>query len=248
MARKYREYKFKIDAFTPETMPMTRLLEYLHDLGKMFGEEKSVHFLRVEHGSTVPILSIEREAEPKVRARLRAVRHKEAPEDAMKAATQLNDRLAMDNATGELLDPAGAKLMAFPGRDRALSLEYGPFSQAGTLQGIPIKVGGENDPVPIHLEDGTNKHICWVKRTLAKEIAAHLFTCAIRVEGTGRWIRHADGEWELIHFIAHSYAVLQDSGGLRNTLNNLRAIPAEWKNLEDPIAELERLRNPDKVH
>ena len=34
-----REYRLMISAFTPETMPMKRLAEYLFDLAALFGEE-----------------------------------------------------------------------------------------------------------------------------------------------------------------------------------------------------------------
>src|SRR5713226_178056 len=96
--KKVREYRFRIDAYTPETMPLGRLSEYLHDLSVMFGEDKSVHLIKIEGGSTVPVLLVEREAEPKVREQLQAVRQKEAPPDVMAAAANIDKRLRRDNA------------------------------------------------------------------------------------------------------------------------------------------------------
>ena len=74
-----------------------------------------------------------------------------------KPAARLDDRLAEDNAKGMIADPAGAKVIEFPGRDRFQMPAFGPIQQAGTFQGVPIKIGGENDPVPVHLEDGKDK-------------------------------------------------------------------------------------------
>lgn len=46
------EYVFWIDAYTPATIPMERLAEYLTALAKMLGHGGSVHFNRLEKGST----------------------------------------------------------------------------------------------------------------------------------------------------------------------------------------------------
>ena len=77
-----REYRFEIDAYTPATIPLSRLSQYLSDLARMMGESASVHLSRVEKGSTVPIILVDWEAEPKVRERLRLVKFKEGPKEA----------------------------------------------------------------------------------------------------------------------------------------------------------------------
>ena len=244
--RKHREYRFEIDAFTPATIPMARLAEYVSDLAKMFGNNSSVHLSRIEAGSTVPVVLVDWEAEPKVRERLKAIRTHEAPQEAQQAAKEVDRRLLQDNARAALIDPTGSKVFRFRGRENATKMEFGPISQPGVFQGVPIKVGGENDPVPVHLEDGKEKTIVLAKRSLAKEIAQHLFTSVVRVEGTGRWIRHTDGEWEMLSFQATSFTVIADTS-LRKNLDDLRQISAEWKKLDDPLAELEQIRRGTKL-
>jgi hypothetical protein len=224
---------------------MSRLAEYVSDLAKLFGNNNSVHLLKIDQGSTVPVVMVEWEAEPKVRDRIRAIKHHEAPEEAQQAAKDIDRRLLQDNAKGVLVDPVGSKILRFPGRENATKLEFGPVNQAGVFQGIPIKVGGENDPVPVHLEDGKDKFIVLARRSLAKDIAQHLFTSVVRVEGTGRWIRHADGEWEMLSFHASSFKVIEDAD-IRENISELRELPGEWKKLEDPLAELERIRRGTK--
>jgi len=237
-----REYRFKIDAYSPETMPLSRLAEYLADLSVLFGEDKSVHLIRIEGGSTDPILLVEREAEPKVRARLRAVKQNNGPPEAMRANDELNEKLREDNATGEVIDPAGGKVLVFPGCERAEPLAYGPFNQPGVLIGIPIKLGGEQETVPIHLQGRYEKYICFAKRSKAKEIAEHIFTNVIRVEGTARWIRRPSGLWEMLNFTVKDFKPLADAS-LREAIQKLRAIPAKWKNKEDPLGELMDIRH-----
>jgi hypothetical protein len=245
-SQKHREYRFEIDAFSPTSMPMSRLAEYLSDLAKVFGNNNSVHLLKIEGGSTVPVLLVEWEAEPKVRDRLRAIKNHEAPEEAQQAAKDIDRRLLQDNARAVLVDPVGSKVFRFPGRENATKIEFGPVSQAGVFQGIPIKVGGENDPVPVHLEDGKGKHIVLARRSLAKDIAQHLFTSVVRVEGTGRWIRHTDGEWEMLSFHATSFTLIEDAD-IRKNISDLRKVPGEWKKLDDPLAELEQIRRGAKL-
>lgn len=245
--RAYCEYKFKIDAFTPDTIPMSRLAEYLADLSVLLGNRERVHFNRVEEGSTTPVIRVEWEAEPKVRERLHKVKLREAPEDVQRADRDLNRKLAEDNAIGSLVDPSGGKVLQFPGRELLKKLVFGPITQSGMFQGVPISVGGERDPVPIHLEDGKDKHIVYARRTVAKEIAQFLFTTPIRVEGNGRWIRHADGEWELLEFRVTEFKLIEDAD-IRKNVNDLRSIPAEWKKLDDPLSVLTEIKQGGKPH
>ena len=39
------EYRFVIDAHTPDTLPMSRLAEYMAALARLFGNAKQVHFV-----------------------------------------------------------------------------------------------------------------------------------------------------------------------------------------------------------
>ena len=80
--RKVCEYRFEIDAYTPETIPLSRLSQYLGDLARIMGESANVHLVRIEKGSTAPIIRVDWEAEPKVRERLRAVKFNEGPLEA----------------------------------------------------------------------------------------------------------------------------------------------------------------------
>lgn len=244
--RKHREYRFEIDAFTPGTIPMARLAEYVSDLAKILGNTSYVHLARIEPGSTVPVILVDWEAEPKVRERLKSIRNHEAPAEAQQAAKDVDRRLLQDNAKAALIDPTGSKVLRFQGRENATKMEFGPITQPGVFQGVPIKVGGENDPVPVHLEDGKDKTIVLAKRSLAKQIAQYLFTSVVRVEGTGRWIRHTDGEWEMLSFQAASFKVIEDAS-IRKNIEDLRQVSAEWKTLDDPLAELEQIRRGTKL-
>jgi hypothetical protein len=238
MAKKKREYELKIEAYTPETIPMVHLAEYRADLATLLGEYKSVHFVRLAKGSTGIVHAVEYEAEPKIRERVHSVRNQDGPVDAQQAARRIDQRLAQDNASGTLIDPTSAKIIEFPGRKRFTQPEYGPFNQPGTIDGIPIRVGGETDPVPVHLEEPDQQpHICHASRAMAREIAPYLFSTFIRAEGIGRWHRDGDGQWVRDRFTIHSFKKLKEAP-LSEVVSRLRAIPSEFAKMEDPLREL----------
>jgi hypothetical protein len=60
------ELRFKISAYTPDSIPLARLGQYVADLGAMLGEPSEVHFARLEQGSTVIVHRVKAEALPKV--------------------------------------------------------------------------------------------------------------------------------------------------------------------------------------
>ena len=107
MVRRY-QYVFKIDAaFTPSTIPMARLAEYMSKIAAMLGNQEKVHFVRLESGSTVLVNEVEHEAFPKVRDRVKAIRANEGPDIGQKAFREINTLLARDNASAELIPPEG---------------------------------------------------------------------------------------------------------------------------------------------
>src|SRR5262245_31459763 len=196
------EFRFEIKAYSPNTIPMERLARYLTNLAKVMGETNSVHLVKVIDGSTVPVVAVDWEAVPKVRKRVGDVRLNEGPKEALEAKRAIERDLALDNAEyGNLIDPQGSKIIHFPGVKRATEPEFGPVAQPGTLDGVPIVIGGQNDPVPVHLQDrGGVIHHCYASREVAKAIGPHIFTTALRASGIGNWSRGADGVWTMRRF------------------------------------------------
>jgi len=60
---------------------------------------------------------------------------------ARKALTEIDDKLAEDNAVGRILRGT-AKLIEFPGKTRHVEEKLGPIEQPGTLDGEVIQIGG----------------------------------------------------------------------------------------------------------
>jgi hypothetical protein len=91
-----------IDVFTPPTLPMSRLADYLKPFSLMLGSEANVHFDKVGEGSAALRASIDPPAAPKVDDRLHAIAAGTAPKSAMKAFPEIDDLLAKDNAVGHV--------------------------------------------------------------------------------------------------------------------------------------------------
>ncbi len=244
MARRQQraaEYRFKIEAFSPETMPMARLADYLRELAAILGEPKSVHLVRLEAGSTVLVHRIEREAIPKVRDRASAVKRGDAPRDALQAYKTVNRFLREDNGRAVLREKQrGAPILVFPGRDEAEE-RFPSVRQQGTIDGEIVRVGGTDETVPIMLRsEGEVVVGCWADKRLAKQLAEHLFE-PVRLHGSGRWARDPEGRWTLQEFKVESFDRLaQESLGA--AITKLRLVSGgEWES--KAYEEMETIRH-----
>ena len=244
---------FYIDRYTPDTIPMAKLAEYMADFAALLGKENAVHFAGLEKGSTKLAARVEFEDVPKVTTRLRDIARGTPPKDAVKLFLQIDAKLANDNAIGRILiegeEGTTAELLTFPGRDRPKAQSYGPFTQEGNLDGILISVGGKAEAVPLRLQNGEDTYSnCDTTRAIARELGKHLFE-PIRVHGTGKWMRETDGTWTLMRFRVHRFDVLEKAT-LRDTVTALRGVKGSgWKEFKDPLAELDDLRSDaDELH
>ncbi len=232
------EYRFRIDAYTPDTMPMARLAEYLAELATILGEPTAVHLVRLEPGSTVLVHEIEHEAVPKVRERANSVRRGSGPRDAIRAYHTINKLLRADNGVG-VLQEKEAEIIKFPGREETEE-QFTAIRQRGSIDGVILRVGGPQKYVPVLLQAEDQQIAgCWANRPVAKELAQKLFE-PVRLFGRGRWNRDADGIWNLDQFIIEGFEPLRDEP-LSETLGRLRAIPISWG--DSPYTDLKMIRH-----
>ena len=130
----------------------------------------------------------------------------------------------------------------FPGRELVRPDAFGSFNQSGTLDGVPIRLGGKDDVVPVHLDAGARVFVCEASRGLAKQLAGYLFTTELRVRGDGRWHVDETGEWVLEQFTIKDFTPL-DNEPLISVVGALRSMPGgDWENSPDLWAELHDVR------
>lgn len=221
------EYRFKIDAFTPETLPMARLAEYMAEIATILGEPRSVHFVRLEGGSTTLVHRIEHEAVPKVVERTQRIRYGDGPRDGQTAYRKINRFLREDNASAVLRKgKSGARILEFPGTAEA-EQEFPSVNQFGSVTGTLIRIGGSTDTVYVLMEsEGVQIPHCHTNRHLAKNLAQYLFE-TVRLHGQGYWMRDDEGVWSLKHFRIDSFETLSNDT-LSAALTELRAVAGEW--------------------
>lgn len=237
-------YGLYIDAFSPETIPMARLAEYMSRFSEILGHEEHVHFEKLKQGSLLLSARIEEVALRKVDRRVDELKYGVAPEAATKAAKSIDEMLAQDNAIGRLLR-GGHKIIEFPGRLRPADECIGPVQQTATLDGEVIQVGGRDETINVHLRSANQIFRCIATKELARNLARHLFAGPIRVNGEGTWTRHGNGTWEMRKFVVRSFEVLEEKP-LTSLFCELRSrlIPPDEGRL-NPIELLRQLRTEE---
>ncbi len=242
-----QSYNFTIsESYTPRTIPMERLAEYIASFARLLGEGSSVHFDRVKDGSVALLADVDEPAQPKVHDRVQALRTGSAPADAIKAYNELDEMLRRDNATGSLAN-GGNVVIPFPGKHRPTPVIFGPFKQEGTLDGQVYRIGGKDDSKHVHIRNAGREFTTLVAdEALALSLRHHLFGGVLRFSGTGTWIRHGDGTWELKKFEIGHFEALDDAP-LEEVLGRIRAVRAKGvQQLVDPVAQLLADRHSDE--
>lgn len=238
-------YTLYIDAYTPETIPMVRLAEYMQRFAMVLGHQEGVHFEAIKQGSTQLAARIDKEHAPKVCERLNLIERGEVDAEALKAQKELDKFLAEDNATGFIYAGADTdnKILSFPGVSRHTPTIYGPFNQEGTLDGVLVSVTGADRTIHIQLQNGDIKYTgLQTDRETARRLAKHMFE-PVRVSGIGRWQRDEEANWVLRSFKLQGFEVLRSSS-VREAVEELRAVDgSDWKHVDDPIGALRDLRD-----
>ncbi|MBN8606221.1 MAG: hypothetical protein J0L81_04825 [Caulobacterales bacterium] len=239
-----REFgEFVIDSFTPETIPMSRLAEYMAVLAELLGKRDSLHFERVEPGSLKIKYWTPKEDADEVVQRPAMLVAGTADKATLAAFNRMNDLLEVDRAVGAF--QFSAVVLPFPGRERVHSPIYGPVDEEMTVEGQLVRIGGKDKSIHAQIQDGSSFLNCEMTRGLAMEMCHFLFGPTIRVTGNARFRRTRDGEWEQLSFKATKFEELDDTP-LSQVVAKWRAIEGnDWRKFEDPLAELARLSDED---
>ncbi|WP_282277192.1 hypothetical protein [Stenotrophomonas sp. PS02297] len=236
-------YVFRIDAFTPETIPMARLAAYMAELAAMLGEEGNVHFEKITKGSAKLAVKVERPAVTKVRNNVNEARMgvRGTRGDRYR---KLNEMLRSDNAEGTL-KLNNSNILAFPGRKEPRPPKLGPFTQAFSRDGQLVRIGGKDKTAHASIQDAEGQTWSFeVSRGLARELAPHLFEGVIRLTGTVRATRNDDGEWSYDGLKAHQFEELR-AESLMDTLGRIRALSSSETWLPDAWQRLAQERDDD---
>lgn len=237
------EIVLKLNDFTPGTIPMARLSQYMKEFSALLGHVEHVHFLKVEDGSCALAAYSDSVSEPKIERRLFLIRTGSAPQDARTASRNIDDMLSDDNTSGSITRN-GARIIEFLGRNRPTPEIIDSVKQRECIDGELVSIGGKDETVPVHLYDARHEKYfkCNTSKSKARELAPHLFGPELRVFGESEWKRDKSGLWHMKTLWIDQFVVLkQDS--VADAVKRLRAIPGNmWHEIPDPLADLLDIR------
>lgn len=221
------DYEFKIGAYSPKTIPMARLAEYLAALADLIGEKDRVHFEKLKAGSTIVAIRVQPEARIRSRQRIQEARSADDTHPAFKPFRLLNKMLRDDNAEGAITS-GGAEIIRFPGRAEPQPQVIGPFNKHTEVDGVLVRIGGRDKTAHATIVDaeGRDWH-CEVDRDMARRLAPYIFGLPVRLTGDGRWQRTVEAKWELVRFKAVDFKPL-DSRTLADSINAIRKLPLKF--------------------
>ncbi|HQQ71808.1 MAG TPA: hypothetical protein PLL92_16060 [Alicycliphilus sp.] len=234
-------YDFHIDALTPETLRLSRFVEYVDDLRALFGHPDDVHFKQVRKGSAVLEFFSSPEAAPQIDTRLRQLGSADMPADIATRWSHLNALLRRDSASATLRRKGGMVLARFAGVRTPLAQEA-IVHENGTLDGTVVGIKGVDDSVPVWIktDDGAVQK-CNATHELACRLAP-LWGSYVRLTGKGKWRRGEDRRWTLEEFDIQSFEQ-PDATPLDKLVQEIRSIDDNgWNVLDDPQAAWRALR------
>jgi hypothetical protein len=244
-----REYRFHIDAFSKDTLPMERLSVYLKDLATLLGNADHVHFMQVEEGQSANLAyKVDDLAVPIVESRLAAIKQQsaDAPLEGLKAFGDLNAKLSEDRGTGFIRSETDiSNVIIFPGLGILPDAApvYGPILENGAIDGQVVRVGGVDKTVPVHIRSGQTIHYCNADVEMARKLGPHVLREPIRVFGQAKWYRNESEQWVRRIFTITSFTADLEDVTLGDSIALLRSIPGPLQEMSDPLATLDLIRH-----
>jgi hypothetical protein len=238
----FEEFTFVIPGYTPETIPLARLMEYLKELIAVLGDPKDVHLAAINPGSVSPILHISPREALSVRDRVQRFRCGKGSARQRSAAGKIANMLRQDA-------PGLAKTVVLSSQNMVLfEIASAPatpealtgISQPTTLTGQLTRIGGLSETASLELLDSAGETFRGIKapRQLAKGLAKLLWE-PVRLTGTGNWTRSADGKWQLDRLDVQSFDV-PNNQSLSTVIEHLRSAEVDWP--EDILDRLSKER------
>lgn len=204
------------------------------DLAKMLGDPEKVHFVKLTEGSVKLVHAVEPDIAPLVDSRVEQLESGTADIIYLSAYRALNKKLREDGSHGTFYaEDQHAHVLDFPGVLAPEPVVINGVPQAGTVDGVIIRVGGVRDEIPVTVQTSDQRQQkCIATKPLAKQLAQHLFEGELRLYGSGKWSRNEDGIWTLQRFVIRDFEPLE-STSLAAAFSDLRSISGQWEDAED---------------
>lgn len=219
-------YTFKIDDFTPESMPFGRLVEYYAEIKKMLGAADNLHLVGVFESSHGSAFAIDRNCESQLVKRLIAINEGNAPKAAQRAQSAINAMLREDGTSGAFFDNQNRNVIQFPGKRSEDAVLYRARDAASFIGELYHISGGKDDVKARVSTDAYGVVFCTTTKELGRALRDFLFE-NVKVIGRGTWSRSSDGRWDVDDFTITDFAPVA-KGGLRESVDRIRKTDISW--------------------
>ncbi len=241
----FEELSIVIPGYTPETMPLDRLIDYLQQMAVVLGDPENLHLIEIRKSSVMPVLHAPKATALEARERAQRVQRGDGTKRQKDAYDKIR-RMVRRDAVGAtyagrpaLLKTAERVILEIPAAAEDLGVVEG-LRQATSIDGQLIRVGGAGDDAALQIQllDGRILSGFTAKRQLAKDLATLLWE-PVRLSGVGQWCRDSEGTWNLIRMQVQSFERLDEEDATL-TLEKLRDLDVQWP--EDAIERLQSER------
>jgi hypothetical protein len=239
-------YLLRIKGFSPETLPLGRLGEYLAALAELLGPDAPVHFDKVTKGSAKLRMKVMEDSAHQVETRVRLAPAADPENEGRRGYERIQRLLCEDKTSAEFRPEKGAVILQFPGGRSAPSARTASIREYGELLGRIIRVGGKDATVPIGLQvpDGSIVN-CTATVDQARLLKSYLLEPTdVLLTGVGRWTRDESGQWDVSEFKISDCTPVRYEG-FDTALAEVRKGGSGWDSEEDFDAALHRIRYGD---
>ena len=230
-------YTFKIEDFTPESMPFGRLVDYYIEIKRMLGVADNLHLVDVVESSHGSAFKIDRNHETTLAKRLMEINEGTAPKIAVNAREAINTMLRQDGTSGSFYDSRGVNVIPFPG-SHATETSQIRVRGAASFVGELYHIAGTKDDAKVRINtDAYGVVFCATSRDVAKSLRDFLFE-DVKVSGRGMWAKTESGKWDIDNFTIADFAPVKKES-LRQSVDRLRGLHIDWP--DDPIGEIDKI-------
>jgi hypothetical protein len=226
----FEELSFSIPGYSPETIPLGRLIEYLQQISMLLGDPENLHLVEVRDGSVQPVFHMPVEVALEAKDRAAKVQRGDGTRkqtDAYNRIRRMVRRDSRDAGRPAILKSPRVVVLEIPPAPEDLGVLSG-IRQSTTIDGRLIRVGGAGDDATMQVQDleGNIFSGFTAKRVIAKELAKLMWEL-VRLHGVGQWCRDSEGKWHLEKMQVQSYELLEEEV-LGVTVERLRNIKVDW--------------------
>jgi hypothetical protein len=229
----FEELSFVIPGYTPDTIPLDRLIEYLQQMAVVLGDPTNLHLVAIRESSVSPVLHAPKATALEARERASRVPRGDGTKRQIDAYNRIRRMIRRDVGGTEhagrsaLLKTADRVILEIPAAPDDSGVVDG-VRQATTIDGQLIRIGGAGEDAALQVQDLDGRILSGftAKRHLAKELAQLLWE-PVRLAGVGVWCRDSEGVWNLARMQVQSYERLEDEDASL-TVERLRALEVIW--------------------